>query len=133
MPWEQPPPAAPSQVAEQPPPPVERGGTQEIAIVAARNSAGEIIDATTAARTATLEAQQAQLDAQAQLEARIEQIAAATSATRHDAVITGVKWGVGGFFAAMTVKWLATPIRTESRAPRPQPRTKAPAKGKRSR
>jgi hypothetical protein len=143
--WDVPaPPPLPSQtgVALDTPPRVLRRGELEPALQAARSTSDEIVAATVTQREAALAAEREKEQAareseirnanevrerearEAALRAQIEALDATASELRQNALLRGVKWGLGLLSAGLLFRWVSdsegdkrTQRRRQQRAP----------------
>jgi hypothetical protein len=123
--WDVPAPPLPSQtgVALDTPPRVLRRGELEPALQAARSTSDEIVAATVTQREAALAAEREKEQAareseirnanevrerearEAALRAQIEALDATASELRQNALLRGVKWGLGLLSAGLLLRW----------------------------
>jgi hypothetical protein len=123
--WDVPAPPLPSQtgVALDTPPRVLRRGELEQALQAARSTSDEIVAATVTQREAALAAEREKEQAareseirnanevrerearEAALRAQIEALDATASELRQNALLRGVKWGLGLLSAGLLLRW----------------------------
>lgn len=142
--WDVPAPPLPSQtgVALDTPPRVLRRGELEPALQAARSTSDEIVAATVTQREAALAAEREKEQAareseirnanevrerearEAALRAQIEALDATASELRQNALLRGVKWGLGLLSAGLLFRWVSdsegdkrTQRRRQQRAP----------------
>ena len=142
--WDVPAPPLPSQtgVALDTPPRVLRRGELEQALQAARSTSDEIVAATVTQREAALAAEREKEqaareseirnanevrereDREAALRAQIEALDATASELRQNALLRGVKWGLGLLSAGLLFRWASdsegdkrTQRRRQQRAP----------------
>ena len=125
--WDVPAPPLPSQtgVALDTPPRVLRRGELEPALQAARSTSDEIVAATVTQREAALAAEREKEQAareseirnanevrerearEAALRAQIEALDATASELRQNALLRGVKWGLGLLSAGLLFRWVS--------------------------
>ena len=125
--WDVPAPPLPSQtgVALDTPPRVLRRGELEQALQAARSTSDEIVAATVTQREAALAAEREKEQAareseirnanevrerearEAALRAQIEALDATASELRQNALLRGVKWGLGLLSAGLLFRWVS--------------------------